>query len=446
MIDSSKIYVYTGEESGYINGHWYYYYNSKWNDGGVYQSISSDSIGTEQLMDESVSNEKLAKGSITEEKLSEELKTSLLSGGDASINLYIGLSEVLNVFKNTVFKTANTGAFETLESSIESMKPEGLVSLTYHMTNCKISNQKPYLIEGTAYVGTVTIYDNTEFEYITVKMGGVDITSSVLSGMEIKIPKVTGDIEITASSRSLYLADGISQMNYIMSDGNGDAYVNTDWVMSNISEKMEIGVILPETSEYSADNDNHPFFGVNADSVFSSVYSAIELGCAKMQANDTKADYVAQFKMGWFKYQATAILGGGYYDRDLQKYSAEPHYISLVNGSQNVWADENMTTLFNPKISAPTTQETGTESKIPPFPLWLFRSNIQDVAYNSSEKKNWRCPKVKITCFKVWDADGSLVVNMRPAKREKDNVFGFYDTVRERFFTNEATTGSLVGA
>lgn len=446
MIDSSKIYVYTGEESGYINGHWYYYYNSKWNDGGVYQSISSDSIGTEQLMDESVSNEKLAKGSITEEKLSEELKTSLLSGGDASINLYIGLSEVLNVFKNTVFKTANTDAFKTLESSIEGMKPEGLISLTYHLTNCKISNQKPYLIEGTPYVGTVTIYDNTEFEYITVKMGGVDVTSSVLSGMEIKIPKVTGDIEITASSRSLYLADGISRMNYIMSDGNGDAYVNTDWVMSNISEKMEIGVILPETSEYSADNDGHPFFGVNADSAFSSVYSAIELGCAKIQASDTKADYVAQFKMGWFKYQATVVLGGGYYDRDLQKYSVEPHYISLVNGSQNVWADENMTTLFNPKISAPTTQETGTESKIPPFPLWLFRSNIQDVAYNSSKKINWRCPKVKITCFKVWDADGSLVVNMRPAKREKDNVFGFYDTVRERFFTNEATTGSLVGA
>lgn len=376
-----------------------------------------------------------------------QLKESLLSVGDASINLYIGLSEVLNVFKNTVFKTANTGAFKTLESSIEDMKPEGLISLTYHMTNCKISNQKPYLIEGTPYVGTVTIYDNTEFEYITVKMGGVDVTSSVLSGMEIKIPKVTGDIEITASSRSLYLADGISQMNYIMSDGNGDAYVNTDWVMSNISEKMEIGVILPETSEYSADNNDHPFFGVNADSALSSsVYSAIELGCTKIPANDTKVDYVARFRLGWFKYQTTVSLGGGYYDRDLQKYSTEPHYISLVNGSQNVWTDENMTTLFNPTLSIPTTKETGTESKIPPFPLWLFRSNIQDVAYDSSKKKNLRCPKVKITCFKVWDADGSLVVNMRPAKREKDNVFGFYDTVRKRFFTNEATTGSLVGA
>lgn len=38
MIDVTKAYVYTGSETGYIFGHWYYYDGSAWVDGGVYQS------------------------------------------------------------------------------------------------------------------------------------------------------------------------------------------------------------------------------------------------------------------------------------------------------------------------------------------------------------------------------------------------------------------------
>lgn len=43
--------------------------------------------------------------------------------------------------------------------------------------------------------------------------------------------------------------------------------------------------------------------------------------------------------------------------------------------------------------------------------------------------------------FKIEKA-GELVVNMVPAKRLSDNVVGFYDTVRDRFFTN-AGTGTI---
>ena len=35
MTDSSKIYVYTGNEAGYLTGHWYYYNGTEWADGGV---------------------------------------------------------------------------------------------------------------------------------------------------------------------------------------------------------------------------------------------------------------------------------------------------------------------------------------------------------------------------------------------------------------------------
>lgn len=38
MIDTERVYVYVGNESGYNNGHWYFYDDTAWVDGGVYNS------------------------------------------------------------------------------------------------------------------------------------------------------------------------------------------------------------------------------------------------------------------------------------------------------------------------------------------------------------------------------------------------------------------------
>lgn len=40
MTDTDKIYVYTGNQSGYTNGNWYYYSGSTWVSGGVYNSVA----------------------------------------------------------------------------------------------------------------------------------------------------------------------------------------------------------------------------------------------------------------------------------------------------------------------------------------------------------------------------------------------------------------------
>lgn len=39
MIDTSKVYVYVGSETGYTNGNWYYYDNG-WQSGGTYNSVA----------------------------------------------------------------------------------------------------------------------------------------------------------------------------------------------------------------------------------------------------------------------------------------------------------------------------------------------------------------------------------------------------------------------
>ena len=40
MTDTSRIYVYTGDETGYNNGYWYYYDGSEWISGGVYNAVT----------------------------------------------------------------------------------------------------------------------------------------------------------------------------------------------------------------------------------------------------------------------------------------------------------------------------------------------------------------------------------------------------------------------
>ena len=42
MADATRVYVYVGDESGYVSGDWYYYNGTAWTDGGVYNSIAVD--------------------------------------------------------------------------------------------------------------------------------------------------------------------------------------------------------------------------------------------------------------------------------------------------------------------------------------------------------------------------------------------------------------------
>lgn len=52
MTDTNKVYVYAGNESGYVNGDWYYYDGTEWQDGGTYNSagIETDETLTESGM------------------------------------------------------------------------------------------------------------------------------------------------------------------------------------------------------------------------------------------------------------------------------------------------------------------------------------------------------------------------------------------------------------
>ncbi len=348
---------------------------------------------------------------------------------DFAIKIFNLASSVENVFKNVVFKSANTESFDYLSNLVQNLKPREVVTIKYSLTNCTIDNNVTYAMKGSNFTATVTPDSGTEFQSLKVTMGGADVTETVVIDKTINISNVTGDIIITAVSKQISTDDGYEFLNYVYSSGNGDAYIDTDWIMTDLGEKIVVGVQLSETN---LTNSSAAFLGVNADSAFSSIYSAIEV---------SQQSY-SSIAVGWGVYQPTT---NAFVARHGEDFKNKIYYISLTNGDQRLWEDEDMYTQYSGLLAESDQAYSMEASKIPPFPLWLFRSNIQDVAYQSANKKTYRSPGVKISCFKVYDADGILIVNMRAAKRETDGAIGFYDTVRKRFFENACDTGDLIG-
>ena len=75
-------------------------------------------------------------------------------------------------------------------------------NVTNTLSNCTNSNSNASVLKGSSYVCTITANSNYTMKSITVTMGGIDITSTAVSGNNISINNVTGNIQITAYAES----------------------------------------------------------------------------------------------------------------------------------------------------------------------------------------------------------------------------------------------------
>lgn len=102
MTDTSKVYVYTGSESGYTSGNWYYYNGSAWTSGGVYNAVAFETDKTLLIAD------KAADAKATGDEVT-NLKTQI----------YETVIEVLpiTIFSVGYYINANTGGSSTNSGS-----------------------------------------------------------------------------------------------------------------------------------------------------------------------------------------------------------------------------------------------------------------------------------------------------------------------------------------
>lgn len=73
-------------------------------------------------------------------------------------------------------------------------------TVTNNLTNATNSNGTTTIVEGSGYSASITADSGYEVSSIKVTMGGTDITSSAVSGNNISIANVTGNIVITATA------------------------------------------------------------------------------------------------------------------------------------------------------------------------------------------------------------------------------------------------------
>lgn len=101
-------------------------------------------------------------------------------------------------------------------------------SITNNLTNITTSNSAASVEDGSSYSAILTVQSGYSFSEATVTMGGTDITSTAwhAATKEVSIPKVTGNVVITAIANKL-----ITYTNQvtISTDSNGNVYNQTGY-------------------------------------------------------------------------------------------------------------------------------------------------------------------------------------------------------------------------
>ncbi len=116
-------------------------------------------------------------------------------------------------------------------------------SVTNNLTNCTTSNASEEIVDGNSYSAIITANEDYVLASVTVIMGGVDITSTAVSGGTVSIASVTGDIVITAVATEeavtptyTNLADPTSadwQTDYRLSLSSGGTSVLAGHIVTN---------------------------------------------------------------------------------------------------------------------------------------------------------------------------------------------------------------------
>ena len=123
-----------------------------------------------------------------------------MGGVDITSDVYSPESGAISIDKVTGAVTITAAA----------STPSVTYNITRNLTNCASSNTANTIAEGAAY--TTTLSPTGTFKKlgtITVTMGGVDISASVVSGNTTTIAKATGDIAITCAAVITNIIDTI---------------------------------------------------------------------------------------------------------------------------------------------------------------------------------------------------------------------------------------------
>ena len=130
-------------------------------------------------------------------------ETNTAITGESSATQYQGYEAEIAPLDDYVINNISVtmGGVDITSQVLSAEKTNRYLSITKTLSNCSIDNSKSRVIEEQGYGATITADDGYTLDggTITITMGGVDVSTYYSNG-KIAIPNVTGDIVITATA------------------------------------------------------------------------------------------------------------------------------------------------------------------------------------------------------------------------------------------------------
>lgn len=143
----------------------------------------------------------------------------------------------------------NTIRAGLIDGSPEKIKsPYADAAIQYNLTNIITDNPISSIALYQPFEAKLTALNMTDIQSVTVMMGGTDITSTAYNAERILIPKVTGDITITASATDVAIPDvsgKADKATTLAGYGITNAYTKSEvdsLVETNVKSAYEIAV------------------------------------------------------------------------------------------------------------------------------------------------------------------------------------------------------------
>lgn len=126
-------------------------------------------------------------------------------------DLFTDIADAIRILNGTTEKIVADDFPDAILSAVK-------YSISKTLNNSTISNSAESIGYGNSYAATLTANSGHQIDSITVTMGGVDITSNAVSGNEISIEQVTGNIVITVVTSATTVTFTIEEPGYTLSD------------------------------------------------------------------------------------------------------------------------------------------------------------------------------------------------------------------------------------
>lgn len=300
MVDTTKIYLYTGSETGYTAGHWYYYSGGQWVDGGRYGEAASMSAGVKEALLACFRN----------------VAWTSESGQTYYDNLYNELYPPANLASISCVYTQTVTVYT--DTSLEDLRNDLVVTAHFDDSSSRTISQ--YVLNGTLEVGTSTItvtYGGKTTTFDVTVSRGLDYTADALADVTWNTGKGYGTTTGNLIERNgAYTTDKFTVQDLSYSVKNLDTTNNTSFFIYVWDEN---GTFLGNKQYSDARFQWKPEYQIAIEVRNAGTFDPTTM---TMLPCDKRATAVSEFEIDLASMANSVVKANGYYELNVNAVMA----------------------------------------------------------------------------------------------------------------------------